>query len=71
MDTAWLALGAICTFLFWAVVIGVVVWAIRTKPWQQVPPMGTQDPLKIAELRFAHGEISRQELEDIKAALNR
>ena len=71
MDGAWLALAAICFLLFWGVVIGVVVWAIRSQPWRQVPSVGTQDPLKIAELRFAHGEINRQELEDIKRASNR
>ena len=71
MENAWFALVAICALLFWGVIIGVVVWAIRSAPRRQADPLETQYPVKIAERRFAQGEISRQELGDIKKTLNR
>ncbi len=71
MEAAWFALGTVCIALFWGVVIAVVVWAIRSQMGRQENRTETQDPIRIAESRYARGEITSEELEDIKNTLSR
>ena len=53
---------------FWGVIIGLVVWAIRS-----LRPSGDRSAgaLSILNERFARGEIDQQEYEQRKAALQR
>ena len=49
-------------WLFWIILIGLVVWAIvefmkRNSSFRQ------EDPLSIAKVRYAKGEISKKEYE--------
>ena len=71
MEAAWFALVTVCIVVFWGVVIAIVVWAIRSQLGRQGIRTETQDPIKIAEGRYARGEITREELEDIKSTLSR
>jgi len=36
---------------------------------QQTPPTSPEDPLQVLKLRFARGEITREEFEEMKSAL--
>jgi len=71
LEAAWFALVTVCIVVFWGVVIAVVVWAIRSQLGRQGIRNDTQDPIVIAEGRYARGEITREELEDIKNTLSR
>ena len=62
--------------LFWGSVIALIVWAIeaatrresgQTQPPQSGGPRPT--PLDIAKERYARGDISREEFEQIKKDL--
>jgi uncharacterized membrane protein len=36
---------------------------------QQTPPTPPEDPLQVLKLRFARGEITKEQFEDMKRAL--
>jgi hypothetical protein len=36
---------------------------------QQIPPASPEDPLQILKLRFARGEITKEQFEEMKRAL--
>ncbi len=61
--------GGVGMLLFWGVFIGLVVWGIRASTGQRDKPVETEDPLEIAERRFARGEINFGEFEEIKIGL--
>ena len=71
MEAAWFALVTVCIVVFWGVVIAIVAWAIRSQMGSQGIRTETQDPVKIAEARYAHGEITREELKDIMSTFSR
>lgn len=63
----WWIVMAILMVLFWATVIGVVIWAIT-----HLTREGRRDgdrALDIAQERYARGEISRDEFEQIRRDL--
>lgn len=63
----WGGLLMVLTMLvFWGGLILVVVWATR----QSTPRSDRPDPKTILEERFARGEISKEELEDGRRALD-
>ena len=55
--------------LFWGAVIGLLVWAIRSFSGQNGSASGSRRPLEIAERRYAQGEITLQEFDEIKTGL--
>ena len=61
--------GGLWALLFWAAIIVLVVWGVRAV--SQGKGRDEEDPLRIAERRFARGEITREELERIREALRR
>jgi len=65
----WMLFGGVGMLLFWGVLIGLVVWGIRASTGQRDKPVETEDPLEIAERRFARGEITFEEFEEIKIGL--
>ena len=65
----WMLFGSFWTLLFWGATIALVVCGIRVLTGGNKPPEG-EDPLKIAQRRYARGEISRAEVEEIKATLS-
>lgn len=64
----WMIFGGIMMVLFWAGLIALVVWGISRFSRQNVPA-GRQTPLEIARERYARGEITRDEFEQIKKDL--
>lgn len=60
-------IGHMSMMLLWIVIIGVVLWLLFS-------PKGTslvqrETPLEIAKKRYAKGEITREELDNIKQNL--
>ena len=63
----WMVFGVVLMILFWAGVIWLVVWGIR-----RMSSHGTgsgQTPLDIAKQRYARGEITKEQFEQIKKDL--
>ena len=65
----WILFGGLGMMLFWGVVIGLVVWGIRSISGPKDRLSESERPLEIAQRRYAQGEITVQELEDIKTGL--
>jgi putative membrane protein len=68
MDGSWAVFGMVMMIVFWGAVIAVAVWAIESfRPRESQSRRET--PLAIAERRYAAGEISREEFEQIRRDL--
>lgn len=72
----WMLWGGLMMVLFWGAIIALVVWAIqsvtrRGADQAQPPQSGTAPPraLDIAKERYARGDITREEFEQIKRDL--
>ncbi len=72
----WMLWGGLMMVLFWGAIIALIVWAIQTVTRRESaqtqaphtsPPART--PLDIAKERYARGEVSRKEFEQIKRDL--
>ena len=61
----WMPLIGLGMLFFWGAAMGLAVWGIRFYG----RPSGSWRSLEIAELRYARGEITLRELENIKTAL--
>ena len=55
--------------VFWAVVIGVVVWVVRQFSRTSITTDQGSSAIKILDERFARGEIDKAELDQRKAVL--
>jgi len=69
----WMVFGGICMLLFWGAIIALVVWGINRLTERRGSGSSTgerRDPLDIAKERYARGEISREEFEQIKKDLS-
>jgi putative membrane protein len=67
----WMIFGGIWMILFWGVIIGLIVWGIRALTDRRGQNADYGSPERIAELRYARGEINREQLEEIKATLSK
>jgi putative membrane protein len=58
--------------LFWGAIIALVVWLVRSlaRPSQTGPSDSPLSPLDIAKARYARGEISKEEFEQLKKDLS-
>ena len=72
----WMLWGGLMMVLFWGAIIALIVWAIQTVTRREsgqtnVPQSGpsARTPLDIAKERYAQGEASREEFEQIKRDL--
>ncbi len=65
----WMPFMGLGMLLFWGAVIGLVVWGIRSISGPKDRLSESERPLEIAQRRYARGEITLQELEDIKTGL--
>ena len=69
----WMLFGGVWMMLFWAAVIGLVVWLVIRLTRRRGPNErgnGRRTPLEIARERYARGEISREEFEQIRKDLS-
>jgi putative membrane protein len=64
----WMVFGAVWMVLFWAVVIGLAAWAV-TRFTQPPAADRTRTPLQIAQERYARGEITREQYEQLRSDL--
>ena len=64
----WMVFGGIWMVFFWGGLIALIVWGI-SRLTRHSGATGKQDPLGIARERYAKGEISREEFEQIKKDL--
>lgn len=68
----WMLFGSIWMVVFWGFVIALVVWGIRKlteRNTLESVKVCSQDPLEIAKERYARGEISKEEFEQIRRSL--
>ena len=68
----WMMFGGILMVLFWGLIIAVVVWGVKRVTERGSAGSTTpekRDALDIAKERYARGEISREEFEQIKKDL--
>jgi putative membrane protein len=65
--------GGLLMLVFWALVIGGVVWLIvtlaRGGTSASTMPAAGQTPLDILKVRYAKGEITKEQFEEMKRAL--
>jgi putative membrane protein len=69
----WMMFGGIWMLIFWGAVIALVVWSIKKLTERSSAGSGNQQkhsPLDIAKERYAKGEISKDEFEQIKKDLS-
>jgi putative membrane protein len=64
---SWMVVGGALMFLFWAGVIGLVIWGIAKLARH---PHHANGALAIARERYGRGEISKEESDRIKKDLS-
>ncbi len=65
----WMLFGGVWMVLFWGAIIALIVWGITklTKGRDSGPSSSEKgSPLDIAKERYARGEISKEEFQQIK-----
>ena len=65
----WMGFGSILFVIFWGAVVALFVWGIR-KTSEKGSSNGKTNPLDIAKERYAKGEISKEEFDNIKKDLS-
>ena len=68
----WMVWGSLMMIVFWGGIIALAVWGVQslTRREQGAPPQaGREHPLEIAKQRYARGEITREEFEQMKRDL--
>jgi len=65
----WMAFGGLWMVIFWGGLIALIVWGIK-KLTERGGSIPKHDPLDIAKERYAKGEISEEEFNQIKKNLS-
>ena len=65
----WMALGGIWMVIFWGGLIALIVWGIK-KLTERGGSTFKDNPLDVAKERYAKGEISQEEFNQIKKDLS-
>ncbi len=65
----WMLFGGIMMFIFWGGLIALCVWGI-TRLTKRDDSTIKHTPLDIAKQRYARGEITKEEFEQIKKDLS-
>jgi putative membrane protein len=63
-----MGLGILCMVFFWAVVIGLIIWAVRRNDNRQSNSTG-DSAMDIARQRYAKGEITKEQFQQMKKDL--
>jgi putative membrane protein len=68
----WMMFGGLLMLAFWGGIIALIVWGVKKLVERGSGSDITQkhDPLDIAKERYARGDISREEFEQIKKDLS-
>jgi putative membrane protein len=64
----WMIFGVVITILFWGGLIAFAIWGVRRL--MRHNSFDRRDPLDIAKERYARGEITKQQYEQIKKDLS-
>jgi len=64
-----MGLGFLWMILFWGAIIALIVWAIRRTTGHHINRMDMRSPLDIAKERYAKGEITKEQFEQLKKDL--
>lgn len=64
----WMALGIIWMLVFWGGIIALIVWAVTRLTRSRPSERG--DLMEIARTRYARGEITKEQFEQIKKDLS-
>jgi len=64
----WMVFGGAWVVIFWGGLIALIVWGISRLSRRNDSP-SKRDPLNIAKERYAKGEISKEEFEQLKKDL--
>ncbi len=62
-------IGGLMMLLFWGGIIFLIFWLLRRQTWHEGYGSGRRDPLDIAKERYARGEITKEQFEQIKKDL--
>lgn len=72
--------GGLLMLLFWVAVVGGAIWLVvalvrgtqssNRSPISTTPPLGGQTVLDVLKLRYAKGEITKEQFEEMKRDLN-
>ena len=65
----WMAFGGVWMVIFWGGIIALIVWGVK-KLTERGGSIQKSNPLDIAKGRYAKGEISKEEFEQIKKELS-
>jgi putative membrane protein len=63
----WIVFGGVLMVLFWGGIITLIIWGISRLTRRG--PVANPTPLDIAKERYARGEITREQFEEIKKNL--
>ncbi len=69
----WMVFGGLWMLLFWGAVIAGIIWIVRKLSGHDEAnssALKRRDPLDIAKERYAKGEISKEEFDQIKKNLS-
>ena len=67
----WMLFGGFWMIVFWGAIIALIVWAvIRFSRREDTPPSTKANPLDAAKERYAKGEITKAEFDQIKKDLS-
>ena len=69
MDGGWSFLGLLFSLLVLGTIVGIVIYLVRALGQQTRSGGEYREPLDIARERYARGEITRDELAEIKKEL--
>ena len=64
----WMVFGGAWMFIFWGGLIALIIWGV-TKLGGRGNSTPKHNPLDVAKERYAKGEISREEFEQLKKDL--
>ena len=65
----WMVAGWIWMLLFWGAIVGLVIWGVNKFTSASRSSEDRGSPLEIAKMRYARGEITREEFEQLKKDL--
>jgi putative membrane protein len=65
----WMIFGGVWMFIFWGGLVTLIIWGI-IKLSGRNGSTSKRDPLDVAKERYAKGEISREEFEQLKKDLS-
>lgn len=68
----WMVFGGVWMVLLWAGIIALIVWAINRlvgRAGTDERPPERRDSIEIAKERYARGEITKEEFDEIKKNL--